>query len=92
MSWLLRHNWLWSLLAFLIGAVITWLLLERRTDPLPRRPGREDRAEQKQEVLVGAETPTRNPSYEAAARNPPYALNELTLRPKYELNLRARSG
>lgn len=32
MSWLLRHNWLWEALAFLLGAVITWILLIRR-DP-----------------------------------------------------------
>ena len=35
MSWLLRHNWLWSLIAFLIGAAITWILLERR-QPAPQ--------------------------------------------------------
>lgn len=32
MSWLFRHNWLWEALAFLLGAVITWILLIRR-DP-----------------------------------------------------------
>lgn len=32
MSWLLRDNWLWALLAFFLGALITWLLLVRRID------------------------------------------------------------
>ena len=54
MSWLLRHNWLWSLLAFLLGAVITWLLLDRRqpSAPLVEQPVEE--AEEKEEVLVAA--------------------------------------
>jgi hypothetical protein len=30
MSWLLRDNWLGSVLAFLVGAAITWRLLDRR--------------------------------------------------------------
>ncbi|MEU8221217.1 hypothetical protein [Kribbella sp. NPDC048915] len=30
MSWLLRDNWLGSLLAFLVGAGLTWYLLDRR--------------------------------------------------------------
>lgn len=36
MGWLLRHNWLWALLAFLLGAVITWFLLTRRHQPTSR--------------------------------------------------------
>ncbi|HEY9337909.1 MAG TPA: hypothetical protein VIQ79_25930 [Kribbella sp.] len=39
MSWLLRDNWIGSLLAFLLGAGITWYLLDRRpataTPPIP---------------------------------------------------------
>jgi hypothetical protein len=35
MSWLLRHNWLWSLLAFFLGAAITWVLLDRRRPAAP---------------------------------------------------------
>lgn len=39
MSWLLRDNWIGSLLAFLLGAGITWYLLDRRpataTPPVP---------------------------------------------------------
>ncbi|WP_350274509.1 hypothetical protein [Kribbella sp. HUAS MG21] len=40
MSWLLRDNWLGSLLAFVLGAAITWHLLDRRqttgrTEPAP---------------------------------------------------------
>jgi hypothetical protein len=57
MSWLLRHNWLWSLLAFVLGAVITWLLLDRRHHPAPlaaEQPVEEEVAEEKQGVLVGA--------------------------------------
>jgi outer membrane biosynthesis protein TonB len=50
MSWLLRHNWLWSLIAFLIGAAITWILLERRR-PAPEV---EEPLEENEEVLVGA--------------------------------------
>jgi hypothetical protein len=50
MSWLLRHNWLWSLIAFLIGAAITWILLERRQPATPP----EAQTEEKEEVLVGA--------------------------------------
>jgi hypothetical protein len=50
MSWLLRHNWLWSLLAFLLGAAITWILLDRRR---PAAPPLEEPAEP-EPVLVGA--------------------------------------
>jgi hypothetical protein len=51
MGWLLRNNWPWSLLAFLLGAVITWFLLVRREPPAQAvaQP-----AEEKEEVLVGA--------------------------------------
>jgi hypothetical protein len=31
MAYLLRNNWPWTVLAFLIGAILTWLLLTRRT-------------------------------------------------------------
>jgi len=56
MSWLLRHNWLWSLLAFLIGAGITWVLLERRehSAPAPAEEPVQKPVEEKEEVLVGA--------------------------------------
>jgi len=64
MSWLLRHNWLWSLIAFLIGAAITWILLERR-QPTPE-PQVEEPAAEKQEVLVGA----------TIAESPPAARSE----------------
>jgi hypothetical protein len=57
MGWLLRHNWLWALLAFLLGSVITWALLVRREQGEARikaeqRAGRA--AEAKISVLVGA--------------------------------------
>lgn len=57
MSWLLRHNWPWSLLAFLLGALVTWVLLERRQHSAPvveesfEQPVEEV---EKEEVLVGA--------------------------------------
>ena len=65
MSWLLRHNWLWSLLAFLIGALITWLLLERRTPATPPDAAAEEPVEQKQEVLVGARVAETAPAVRA---------------------------
>jgi hypothetical protein len=56
MGWLLRHNWLWALLAFLLGSVITWALLVRREQGEARikaeRAGKT--AEAKVSVLVGA--------------------------------------
>jgi hypothetical protein len=54
MSWLLRHNWLWSLLAFLLGAAITWLLLGRREQLVPAGFAAGEPVEEKEEVLVGA--------------------------------------
>ncbi|MER7249030.1 hypothetical protein [Kribbella sp. NPDC000426] len=50
MSWLLRHNWLWSLLAFFLGAAITWLLLDRRRPA----PALADSQLEEEPVLVGA--------------------------------------
>jgi outer membrane biosynthesis protein TonB len=61
MSWLLRHNWLWSLIAFLIGAAITWILLELRQSATSPERQVEESAEEREEVLVGAaiaESPT----------------------------------
>lgn len=52
MSWLLRHNWLWSLLAFFLGAAITWVLLERRKPAAA--PPLEEPAVEQEPVLVGA--------------------------------------
>ncbi|TDW14220.1 sunset domain-containing protein [Kribbella kalugense] len=49
MSWLLRHNWLWSLLAFVLGAIITWILLDRRRPAAAPPP-----LEEPEPVLVGA--------------------------------------
>ncbi|MFI5698025.1 hypothetical protein ACIA58_39585 [Kribbella sp. NPDC051586] len=50
MSWLLRHNWLWSVLAFLLGAAITWVLLDRRRPA----PALVDEPAEEEAVLVGA--------------------------------------
>jgi hypothetical protein len=53
MAYLLRHNWLWMLLAFLIGAIITWFLLNRREPPPVEEPAaQEEPVEEK--TLVGA--------------------------------------
>jgi hypothetical protein len=54
MSWLLRHNWLWSLLAFLLGAAITWVLLVRREQPASAESVGEEPVDEKEDVLVGA--------------------------------------
>ncbi|TDO52586.1 hypothetical protein EV643_102425 [Kribbella sp. VKM Ac-2527] len=53
MSSLIRNNWPWELLAFLLGALITWLLLNRRSQPATA-PHEEQPAEQKILVTVGA--------------------------------------
>ncbi len=74
MSWLLRHNWLWSLIAFLIGAAITWILLERRQPATPPEPQVEEPADEKQEVLVGATIAESPPA--ARAESPPAARSE----------------
>jgi hypothetical protein len=57
MSWLLRDNWPESMVAFLIGAAITWVLLDRRrlaAAPSPDQGAVEEPVEEKQEALVGA--------------------------------------
>jgi hypothetical protein len=54
MSWMLRNNWLWSLLAFLIGAVITWVLIDRRQPDVAVEGPVERHVEEKEAVLVGA--------------------------------------
>ena len=74
MSWLLRHNWLWSLIAFLIGAAITWILLERRQPAASPEPQVEEPAEEKQEVLVGATIAESPPA--ARSESPPAARSE----------------
>jgi hypothetical protein len=56
MGWLIRHNWIWALLAFLLGAIIGWLLLVRRDQEV--RVAGEQRArraaEARSRTLVGA--------------------------------------
>jgi hypothetical protein len=61
MSTLARNNWPWELLAFLLGAVITWLLLTRREPAVVEVPAEE--AEEK--VLVTAGAPVTEPVTEA---------------------------
>ncbi|WP_371403818.1 hypothetical protein [Kribbella sp. NBC_00662] len=72
MSWLLRHNWLWSLLAFFLGAAITWVLLERRK--LATAPPLEEPAVEQEPVLVGATAtqgaPATRPTTAAPATPP----------------------
>jgi len=53
MSWLFRNNWPWSLLAFLLGAIITWFLLARRQQPQVA-PAAARQATEHTDVLVGA--------------------------------------
>jgi outer membrane biosynthesis protein TonB len=53
MSWLFRNNWPWSLLAFLLGAIITWFLLARRQQP-QAAPVAARQAAAETDVLVGA--------------------------------------
>ena len=68
MSWLLRDNWIGSLLAFLLGAGITWYLLDRRpatvTPPVPT-----------------ADTPAPTPPAPAAPPRPAPAAPEPTPAP-----------
>lgn len=56
MSSLLRNNWLWSLLAFVLGAAITWVLLDRREPVTVSEPAlvEEEPVEENAPVLVGA--------------------------------------
>jgi hypothetical protein len=55
MSSLIRNNWPWELLAFVLGALITWLLLNRRSQPATAPAVRtEEPAEERVLVTVGA--------------------------------------
>ncbi|MGW7686206.1 sunset domain-containing protein [Kribbella sp. NPDC054772] len=56
MGWLLRDNWLGALLAFLLGAAITWVLLDRRRPATSLVPAAVVEEEKKEPVLVGAAT------------------------------------
>ncbi len=53
MSTLARNNWPWELLAFLLGAVITWVLLSRR-EPVAADVPEEEAVEEKVLVTAGA--------------------------------------
>ncbi|MGC4944262.1 hypothetical protein [Kribbella sp. DT2] len=55
MSTLARNNWPWELLAFALGAVITWLLLNRREPVAAEVP--EEAAVEEEKVLVTAGAP-----------------------------------
>jgi hypothetical protein len=77
MGWLLRHNWLWALLAFLLGAALTWFLLVRREQGEARAKAEQrtrKTAEEKSSVLVGAgassRTSTGTPTAAPARRDP----------------------
>jgi hypothetical protein len=69
MGWLLRNNWPWSLLAFLLGAVITWFLLARR-EPPAQAVTQQQPVEEKEEVLVGAAVSLTAEQPQAAAAEP----------------------
>jgi hypothetical protein len=70
MSWLFRNNWPWSLLAFLLGAIITWFLLARRQQPQVARVAARETAAEREGVLVGAGARTSRTA-EAAPRPGP---------------------
>jgi hypothetical protein len=75
MGWLLRHNWLWALLAFLLGAAITWFLLVRREQDEARAKAEQRArrtAEAKTSVLVSASAraSTGRPTAAPAGRHP----------------------
>ncbi|GAA1543168.1 hypothetical protein [Kribbella lupini] len=59
MSTLARTNWPWELLAFLLGAVITWLLLSRREPAAAEEVPEEEAAEEEEKVLVTAGAPVK---------------------------------
>jgi outer membrane biosynthesis protein TonB len=65
MSWLLRDNWLGSVLAFVVGAGITWVLLDRRR-PAPAIP-----APQPSPAPPAAKRPTPPPAATPRAPVPP---------------------
>jgi hypothetical protein len=54
MAWLFRHNWPWTLLAFLVGAIITWLLLNRRDTSPATAPAEQSAEPADEKTLVGA--------------------------------------
>ncbi|MFF0342219.1 hypothetical protein [Kribbella sp. NPDC004875] len=56
MGWLLRDNWLGALLAFLIGAAITWVLLDRRRPATALVPAAVVEEQEKEPVPVGVAT------------------------------------
>jgi outer membrane biosynthesis protein TonB len=65
MSWLLRDNWLGSVLAFVVGAGITWVLLDRRR-PAPAIP-----TPQPSPAPPAAKRPTPPPASTPRAPAPP---------------------
>jgi hypothetical protein len=69
MSWLFRNNWPWSLLAFLLGAIITWFLLARRQQPQVAPVAAREAAAEREDVLVGAGARTSRTA-EAPRREP----------------------
>jgi hypothetical protein len=68
MSTLARNNWPWELLAFLLGAVITWLLLTRREPAVAEVPAEEAEDEK---VLVTAGAPLERTEEQPARPQPP---------------------
>ncbi|WP_442913859.1 sunset domain-containing protein [Kribbella sp. NBC_00382] len=64
MAYLFRHNWLWLLLAFLIGAIITWFLLNRRERPSLEEPAKQEQpVEEKTLVAAGVATAPAPPQH-----------------------------
>ncbi|TDW83476.1 hypothetical protein [Kribbella sp. VKM Ac-2566] len=71
MGWLLRDNWLGSLLAFVVGAGITWVLLDRRS-PAPAIPApTQQPTGTKPAAATAPSPPTPAPTPPAAERATP---------------------
>ncbi|GAA0923970.1 hypothetical protein GCM10009554_02410 [Kribbella koreensis] len=80
MAYLFRHNWLWLLLAFLIGAIITWFLLNRREPPPVEAPAeQEEPVEEKTLVAAGVAAAGATPTPAPQHFEEPVALFDQTL-------------
>ncbi|HWD83916.1 MAG TPA: hypothetical protein VG497_33675 [Kribbella sp.] len=69
MSWLLRDNWLGSLLAFLLGAAITWRLLSRQS-PAPAHPAPAERVAPAAPIARETPAPAAEPEPQPPAPEP----------------------
>lgn len=67
MAWVLRNNWPWTLLAFLVGAIITWILLNRRPQPPAEVPAEQEETVEEKTLVGAGVTAAGTPSAAAAA-------------------------